>query len=292
MPVIRVIETDGARLHTERRGDGPPLLLISGGDGRAANFDAVAGMLAWDFTVLTYDRRGHARSRLTPDADGKPDASGQISMAQQSADARAVIGHHGFAAAAVLGASAGALIGLDLAASSPDVVQVLVAHEPPLISVLPEAARLRADRDDAHRILERDGPRMAAIHYLQVQGMLPRSTVKRAALRLSRFRRSGLIAEVAFMLAHERQSTRDYEPDTDRLAAGGVPVIMAGGHESKHLEWYRAAQRLSERLGTEFAELPGAHGGFITHPGAFAGRLTEILTAPRRADPPANARAR
>jgi pimeloyl-ACP methyl ester carboxylesterase len=130
MPTIRIIETDGARLHTERRGDGPPLLLIPGGDGRAANFDAVAGMLAWDYTVLTYDRRGHARSRLTPDADGKPGASGQISMAQQSADARAVIERHGFAAAAVLGASAGALIGLDLAASSPDVVQVLVAHEP------------------------------------------------------------------------------------------------------------------------------------------------------------------
>jgi hypothetical protein len=96
--------------------------------------------------------------------------------------------------------------------------------------VLPEAARLWADRDDAHRILEHDGPHAAAIHYLRVQGMLPRSRLKRAALRLSRFRRTSLVAEVAFMLAHERQSTRDYEPDTDRLAVGGVPVIMAGGH--------------------------------------------------------------
>lgn len=56
-------------------------------------------------------------------------------------------------------------------------------------------------------------------------------------------------------------------------------MILAGGHESKHLEFYRAAQTFAERAGREFAEFPGAHGGFMTHPGAFAGRLTEILAA-------------
>lgn len=246
MPIVQMIET-GARLYTERRGDGPPLLLIPGGDGRSANFDAVARMLAWDYTVLTYDRRGHARSRLTPDTQGRPRAAGQISMARQSADARAAIEGHGFAAAAVLGASAGALIGLDLAASCPGVVQILVAHEPPLISVLPEAARLWADRDEAHRILEHHGPRAAALHLLRVQGMLSRSAVKAAALRLPRLRRTGLVAETAFMLAHERPSTRDYEIDTGGLAAGGVPMIMTGGHESKHLEWYRRDGQRQQR---------------------------------------------
>lgn len=48
-------------------------------------------------------------------------------MEQQSADARAVIERSGFRSAAVFATSAGALIGLDLAARSPDVPTVLVA---------------------------------------------------------------------------------------------------------------------------------------------------------------------
>lgn len=270
MPIIRMIENDGARLYTERQGDGPPLLLIPGGDGRGANLEAVAGMLAWEYTVLTHDRRGHTRSRLLPGTDPA------FRIEQQSADARAVIEAGGFTSAAVLGVSAGAIIGLDLAARFPEAVTVLVAHEPPLVSMLPEATRLWADGDSVQRTLERDGAHAAVMRLAQTQGMLPRSRFKRAAMRLSLLRRTGPAADQAFFVANEIQAIRDWQPDPDRLA-GGVPVVPAGGHESKHLEWYRAARRLGERLGTEFAEFPGAHGGFMTHPGAFAGRLTEIL---------------
>lgn len=270
--VVHALDVPGARLYYERRGTGPPLLLIPGGDGRSANFATVADMLAWDYTVLTYDRRGHARSRLLPGTDPA------LSMERQSADARAVIERAGFGSAAVLGVSAGALIGLDLAARFPHVVDVLVAHEPPLISMLPEAPRLRADRDAVQRTLERHGPHAAVIQYMGQRGILPGSRLKRAALRLALVRRTGFAADMAFMVTHER-SFSQYEPDTGTLAAGGVPVILAGGHESKHLEYYRAAQKLAERLGAGFEEFPGAHAGFMTHPGAFAGRLTEILAA-------------
>jgi hypothetical protein len=75
--------------------------------------------------------------------------------------------------------------------------------------------------------------------------MLPQNRVRRTALRLSRPPRTGLVAELAFYVAHEARALRGYEPDPDRLAAGGTPVSMAGGHESKHLQWYRAAQRLA-----------------------------------------------
>jgi hypothetical protein len=107
------IEADGAHLYSERRGDGSPLLLIPGGVGNSSTFSAVAGTLAWDHTVLSYDRRSFGRSRLLPGAGGA------LRMAQQSADARAVIERNGFGSAAVPGSSAGALIGLDLAARCP-----------------------------------------------------------------------------------------------------------------------------------------------------------------------------
>ncbi len=76
----------------------------------------MADALARDHPLLTYERPGHARSRLLPGVDGTLRAD------QQSADARAVIERNGFGSAAVLGSSAGALIGLDLAARFPGIV--------------------------------------------------------------------------------------------------------------------------------------------------------------------------
>jgi pimeloyl-ACP methyl ester carboxylesterase len=59
-----VVRADGADLYTERRGDGPPLLLIAGGGGDCGAFSALADLLASRYTVLSYDRRGNSRSPL------------------------------------------------------------------------------------------------------------------------------------------------------------------------------------------------------------------------------------
>jgi pimeloyl-ACP methyl ester carboxylesterase len=59
--------------------------------------------------------------------------------------------------ASVFGSSSGAVIGLDLAARSPHVVELLVAHEPPVISVLGDADRWFAFFDELDRTLEEEG---------------------------------------------------------------------------------------------------------------------------------------
>ncbi|MFD8638394.1 alpha/beta fold hydrolase, partial [Streptomyces sp. NPDC059656] len=68
-PTTGRLRVDGATLHYEVRGDGPLLLLIPGGSGGAASFDAIADDLAAEHTVATYDPRGMSRSTLNdPDA--------------------------------------------------------------------------------------------------------------------------------------------------------------------------------------------------------------------------------
>ena len=59
MPSVMV---NGAELYHEVRGTGPPVLLIMGATGDGGHFDALARVLADDFTVITYDRRGNGRS--------------------------------------------------------------------------------------------------------------------------------------------------------------------------------------------------------------------------------------
>jgi pimeloyl-ACP methyl ester carboxylesterase len=128
------VVTAGADIYFERRGSGPGLLVISGGGGDAGNYSDLADSLADEYTVLTYDRRGNSRSRLRADPT-------KLRVEEQSADARAVLDHNGIGSASVFGSSGGAVIGLDLAARSPHTVELLVAHEPPVISVLDDADR-------------------------------------------------------------------------------------------------------------------------------------------------------
>ncbi|WP_139274109.1 alpha/beta fold hydrolase [Saccharopolyspora flava] len=56
------IDVNGTALYYETRGTGPPVLLIMGATGDGGHFDALADLLADEFTVISYDRRGNGRS--------------------------------------------------------------------------------------------------------------------------------------------------------------------------------------------------------------------------------------
>ena len=61
-PVVSQFAVPGAELYSEARRAGPLLLFVVGGNGDPAVFSAVADRLAADFTVVSYARRGFARS--------------------------------------------------------------------------------------------------------------------------------------------------------------------------------------------------------------------------------------
>src|SRR5688572_5690855 len=61
MPTVRL---NGADLHYEVRGSGPPALFVHGMCGDASVWDDQVDRLAGRFRCVTYDRRGHGRSSL------------------------------------------------------------------------------------------------------------------------------------------------------------------------------------------------------------------------------------
>jgi pimeloyl-ACP methyl ester carboxylesterase len=271
MTVNGVFDFDGAILHFERRGAGPALLMIPGGGGDAARYSRAAEVLAAEFTVLTYDRRGNANS---PIADGVPVA---LAMDQQSADARAVVEHNGFGSASVFGSSGGALIGLDMAARFPAFVTALVAHEPPAIGLLPDAARYAGEYDEIGRTLADSGAEAAAMKFLVLNDLLPRIPAMRTPRWFSLALRLGSAADLSFFLANEMAQFIGYAIDFDGVASGRTRIVLAGGAESRGHYYYRASQIVASRLGVPFAEFPGDHNGFTKRPRAFAARLAEVL---------------
>ena len=102
--------TEGAEIYCERRGNGPPLLLLIHGAMEDAGFySSAADILAEKFTVVSYDRRCNSRSSGNRNVD--------MTVAQQARDAASVINAMGVDKAIVVGRSGGAVIGLELAAT-------------------------------------------------------------------------------------------------------------------------------------------------------------------------------
>ena len=121
------VHVNGVELELEAQGSGEPVLLVHGSilaDGFAPLLAEPA--LSGRYRLISYHRRGFARSTHpnTP-----------VSIAEQAADARAVLRHAGAERAHVVGHSYGGAIALQLALDAPETVQSLALLEPALLMV-------------------------------------------------------------------------------------------------------------------------------------------------------------
>lgn len=273
-PTTGSLRVNGATLHYEVRGRGPLLLLVPGGTGGAASMDAVADTLAAAYTVATYDPRGMSRSTLDdPEAEQRvtehaDDAYRLLNRLSPDEPAR------------VFGASSGAIVAVHLLTAHPERVARVVAHEPPLVEVLPDAAR--------HRAL------VARVQdTFRTQGLMPAMAVFAAGLAgdgdtttpeagpslppQAAARAEQTLADLPYFVGRVVPAFMSYAPDLDRLAALSDRLVLACGQESRGELTYRPAAFLAERLGTELQHCPGGHTGLTTHPGEFGEILAKAF---------------
>src|SRR5215212_4643985 len=129
--------------------DGRPPLFMIGQPMDASGFRTLASHFP-DRTVITYDPRGLGRSTRK---DGRVDNAPTV----QADDVHALIGALGAGPVEVFASSGGAVTALALVAAHPDDVTTLVAHEPPLIPVLPDAAAAERARAEVRDVYEAEG---------------------------------------------------------------------------------------------------------------------------------------
>ncbi|MDH6133366.1 pimeloyl-ACP methyl ester carboxylesterase [Kitasatospora sp. MAA4] len=274
-PTTGSLRVNGASLHYEVRGQGPLLLLIPGGTGGAASFDAVADDLAAQYTVATYDPRGMSRSTLDdPEAEQRvaehaDDAFRLLELLSPGEPAR------------VFGASSGAIAALHLLCAHPDRVERLVAHEPPVVEVLPDVADHRA-------LLAR------VRETFRTQGLMPAMAVFAAGLKKddddtaepraeielppqAAARAEQTMADLPYFVGRIVPSFMSYAPDVHRLRALSDRLVLACGQDSRGELAYRPAALLAERFGTELLHFPGGHTGLTTHPAEFGELLRKAL---------------
>ena len=261
--------------------DGRPPLFMIGQPMDASGFAMLASLFP-DRTVITYDPRGLGRSTRK---DGRIDNAPTV----QAGDVHAVIEALGAGPLEMFASSGGAVTALALVAAYPNDVATLVAHEPPLIPVLPDAAaaeRARAGFRDVYQAKGRGAGMAAFIAMTSWQGEFTDDYFAQPAPDPALF---GMQADDDGsrddpLLSDRSWAITSYRPDVAALAAASTRIVIAVGEESLGTFTGRTAVATAELLGQQATVFPSHHGGFLGgefgyagQPEAFARKLRDVL---------------
>jgi pimeloyl-ACP methyl ester carboxylesterase len=262
MPRLTV---NGTELYHEIRGSGPPVLLIMGATGDGGHFDTLADLLADEFTVISYDRRGNGRSPV-------PSGWQTTSPEEQADDAAALLDALGVGPAAIFGTSSGGTFALCLLVRHPEAVCGAILHEPGLYALVDDFDAVRAPvRALVEGAREVGGP-SAAVERFWCYVVGDPDGWKRLTPAL----RERLRATASTFFDIEVGTYELYLPDQETLASLAAPVrilVSEGG-----LPFFaEITGRLSERLGVDVGTTPGRHDVYHQYPSEFAEALRPFL---------------
>lgn len=263
--------------------DGRPPLVMIGQPMDASGFrDQVR--LFDDRTVVTYDPRGLGRSR-------RKDGLVANEPETQAEDVHAIIEALGVGPVQLFASSGGAVTALALVTAHPNDVSTLVAHEPPIDCVLPDADAVQRARETYTRVYQERGWGAGMAAFLAMTAWEGEVTDEYAAQPVP--------DPAAFGLPTEDDGSRDdpllsdrswavtlYRPDLHKLRSAPTRIVVAVGQESLKVYTGRTALALAEQLGQQATVFPSHHGGFMGgefgyagQPEAFAAKLREVLDA-------------
>lgn|SRR5689334_9677320 len=286
MTTTHILDTPEAGIAYDVHGplpsaDGRPPLLMIGQPMTADGFATLASLLP-DRTVVTYDPRGLGRSTRR---DGRDDNSPTV----QATDVHALIEALGAGPVEIFASSGGAVTALALVAAYPDDVTTLVAHEPPLIQVLPDAAGAERARAGFHEAYEAGGSGAGMAAFIAMTKWRGEFTDEYFARPAPDPALLGMPAEDDGsrddpLLSDRSWAISGYRPDVDALKAAPTRVVIAVGEESEGVFTGRTSVAMAELLGQKATVFPSHHGGFLGpeygypgRPEAFANRLREVL---------------
>lgn len=262
----------------ERASDHPPLFVFGSPMG-ASGFAQLVEQLD-DRVVLTYDPRMAERSRLTE--------GGEVSVEIHGEDLHRVVEAAGLGPVDAFGSSGGAQAALPWVVAHPQDVRTLVAHEPPLTLLLPDAdVLMKVNADIVETYQQRGfGPALAKFMRLVMHtGEFTQEYLDQPDPDPAQY---GLPTEDDGsrddpLLGHNMRMA-PYLPDAEALTATGVRIVPAVGADSEGGMPRRGGEALAELLGVEPVVFPGDHGGFTVSewapgndPAAFAQKLREVL---------------
>jgi len=211
-----VTSKDGTTIAFDQLGDGPPVILVSGGSVDRSSNAPLAALLAQQFRVFNYDRRGRGPSGDTPPY-----------MVEREIEDIAAIADAAGGAAFLYGSSSGAALALEAARKLPTTITKLALWEPPFIPA--GYPRPPADTAKTFSDLVTAGRRGDAVEFFMAKVVgLPAEFVAQA--RSSPWWPAQ--EALAHTLAYDATIMGDYWLPTERAALVMTPTLVLDGAAS------------------------------------------------------------
>jgi pimeloyl-ACP methyl ester carboxylesterase len=259
-----------------------PILVLIGFPMGAAGFGTLSKHFA-DRTVVTYDPRGSERSLKT-------DPSIQATPDDHADDLHRVIQAIGGGPVDLFASSGGAVNALALVSKHPEDVRTLVAHEPPIGSILDDREYALTACRGVYETYQRSGWGAGMAHFVTLvshRGPFTEELASQPGPDPAMFgmpteddgsRTDPMLGESIITITH-------YEPNFDELRSASTRIVVAAGETSAGEMANRGAYAVADRLGVEPVIFPSDHGGFLGgeygqtgEPDAFAAKLRQVLT--------------
>jgi acetyltransferase/esterase len=241
---MSTLNVPGATLYYEVSGDGPLLIMTPGAAGTGQVFRPLLGPLAERYQMVTYDRRGFSRSELDgpQDYDHRldTDADDVRRLIEQLTDKRSSPVDR---PAVVFGNSSGAIVALEVLIRYPEQVDIVVAHEPPVVNLLPDAAKWRTFFDEVYDTYRQSGVTKAMHQF--ANGTLGSEDSKVLARNMKLHTNEQNLANATYWMEHELRQYPRVKLDLDALATHTRQLMLVGGRDSQHQMTYQPGKVLA-----------------------------------------------
>jgi pimeloyl-ACP methyl ester carboxylesterase len=215
----KVLSKDGTAIAFDKLGHGEPVILVDGAlCSRAFGpLPNLAKLLAPQFTVFNYDRRGRNES-----GDKAPYA-----VQREVEDIEALIAEAG-GSASVFGTSSGAALALAAAANRAD-IKKLALYEPPFVAGRRKGRGAPPDSEMQLRRLVDQGRRADAVKFFMVD-MVGMPAIFTYIMRILQVWPK--LKAVAHTLPYDAAVLGDFSLPRERAASVAVPTLVMGGEKS------------------------------------------------------------
>ncbi|KAK0617519.1 Alpha/Beta hydrolase protein [Immersiella caudata] len=257
----RIVHNEGCDLHCWFQGNGPLITFVPGGNGHGRQFYPIMAALSDRFTCVTFDRRQMSASKVnTPK---------KLSPPQQARDIRAVIQAMGFTKSIVFGSSSGGIFSLQFAHDFPNMADHVIAHEAPLITLLPDASELVEWFLHLMELYETQGIEQTAAEF---------------SSRLLGYDDEG-VPPIARPEPENRQNFWDnefpillgYTPNMWRLRENKTSIGVMRGVRCRDAFFARSVDEQAQVLGCPMFLVPGHHQGFEAETEQFLPHFLRML---------------
>lgn len=250
--------------YVHRKGAGMPLVMVHGIISDSSFFEESAEILAEDYQVITYDRRGYGENTQEKYSD--------YSVHAQAEDLAEILEAYCSEPAWVVGNSAGGLIAIEAALFYPELIRGMILIEPSLGYEETEREKLLSWNQELNQYVKEGRIKSALPAFSRITG----GGKGKKAASLKEIKRS--YQNLFAFMYNELNEVQRYLPPAESLKRLPMPVLTAVTEEGRNSIFATSSETGAKKLGWPVVTLPGFHNVAKDLPREFAACIKELLS--------------